>query len=283
MSKSLTVALASAFVLAPCAGSVVQAQPSAQGGNQNMVTEFKGKLKSFQRGILVVTRDDDTEMMVQLPDDASAFQFVATAKPAFLKRGTMVRFDGTFNQAGVPMSPVKSVEVFQPITGKVPGHSRQNFIPGVHADRRAANQPPQAVAKYKVVGALMGLDASGIMMVQAGGRPVRVQLAPDATFEIRFNTLTLAQEGDPVSVAGFYQPPDETKVKAERVTITTDRVYGEPVADTRTSRRRTRRTSRDDAAKDEKDAEAADEAAAKGGDRDGDQEASAESKKGDPE
>jgi hypothetical protein len=213
--------------------------------NQNMVTEFTGKLKGFQRGILLVTRDDDTEMLVQLPEDASAFQFIADAKPAFLQRGAMVRFNTDFNQLGVAVSPVTRVEIFQPISGKIPGHDRQNYIPGVHSDRHAEGQPPQPVATYRVVGGLMGLDASGVMMVQAGQQPVRVQLAPDTKFEIRFNTLALAQEGDPVSVAGFYQPPDETKVKADRVTITTDRVYGEPAAEAEpSSRRRTRRSSR---------------------------------------
>ena len=72
---------------------------------------------------------------------------------------------------------------------------------------------------------------------------MRVPLADDAEFELRFNNLTLAQEGDPVSVAGFYQPPDDTKVKADRVTITTDRVYGEATDQPptrRTARRRTR-------------------------------------------
>ena len=214
-----------------------------QGANQNMVTEFKGTLKSFQRGIVLVTREDGTEVMVQPPDDLSTFEFVATAKPAFLQRGVLVRFSGTFNQAGVPISPVTSVEIFQPISGPVAGHTREQYVPGVYSDHREQNQQPQAIAKYDVVGALMGLDASGIMMVQAGKQPVRVQLAADAKFEIRFNNLSLAQEGDPVRVAGFYQPPDETKVKAERVTITTDRVYGEPGTETpkRTTRRRTRR------------------------------------------
>jgi hypothetical protein len=87
---------------------------------------------------------------------------------------------------------------------------------------------------------------------------VRAQLSPDARFEIRYNNLSLAQEGDPISVSGFYQPPDDTKVKAERVTITTDRVYGEPTAETpkRTSRRRSRRTDKTESVKQEPDSEA---------------------------
>ncbi len=251
MSNHLSLRVASAvtvvlWIVAAWLPAPLRADPpaTAQGANQNMVTEFKGTLKSFQRGVVLVTRDDGTEVMVQPPDDPSAFQFIATAKPAFLQRGMMVRFSGAFNPAGVPMSPITRVELFQPV-GNVSGHAREQYIPGVYSDRRNRDQPPQAVAEYSVVGALMGLDASGAIMVQAGKRPVRAQLLPEAKFEIRFNNLSLAQEGDPVSVAGFYQPPDDTKVKAERVTITTDRVYGEPSADTpkRTSRRRTRRTS----------------------------------------
>ncbi len=85
-------------------------------------------------------------------------------------------------------------------------------------------------------------------MVQAGKTQVRVQLATDAKFELRFNNLSLAQEGDPVSVAGFYQPPDETKVKADRITITTDRVYGEPEEQTPKRRGRRSRDEEGDAA-----------------------------------
>ncbi len=226
------------------APGIADAEPPFLQGGQNMVTQFKGALKSFQRGVLLVTKDDGTEVMVQPPDDMSKFQFVATAKPAFLARGALVRFAGTFNQAGVPQSPVTRVEVFQPMAGKVPGHLRERFVPGVYADRQSQNQP---IADCKVVGALIALDASGIMAVQAGNRPVRVQLAPDAEFELRVNNLSLAQEGDAVSVAGFYQPPDETRVKADRVTVTTDRIYGEPNnVPKRTSRRTSRRTTKSD-------------------------------------
>ena len=88
----------------------------------------------------------------------------------------------------------------------------------------------------------MGLDASGVMSVQAGKRPVRVQLTPDTKLELRVNNLSLAKEGDTVTVAGFYQPADETKVKADRVIITTDRVFGEP--DERRPPRRSSRTKK---------------------------------------
>lgn len=224
----------------------------------NMVTEFKGKLKSFQRGVLVIDREDGTEVMVQPPNDLSSFHFVAEAKLPFLQRGTMVRFSGMFGPNGVPLEPIQSVEVFQPIAAqKMPAHMRERYVPGVYAPR--GQKQPQAKAKYQIVGNLMGISPAGLMMVSAGKVQVRAQLATGAKFELRLNNLSLAQEGDSVSVAGFYQPPDETKVKADRVTITTDRIYGEPI---KNAGRPTRRRGRPEA----KDAQDSKEAAEGGAD-----------------
>lgn len=220
--------------------------PSADGANQNMVTEFKGKLKGFSRGVMTVTREDGTDVMVQPPDDLSAFQFLATAKPAFLQRGTMVRFNGDFNPVGVPQSTISKVEIFQPMVGKVSGHNREKFIPGVYPPRANRGKPPTGVANYSVVGGVIGLDPSGAMMVQAGNRQVRVQLAPDVQLNVCVNNLSLAQEGDPVTVAGFYQPSDETKVKGDRVTIRSERVYGELPAKPKRAPRKSRRTRESD-------------------------------------
>lgn len=242
MLKTLCWSMACPLAILVCLPGMADAQPPT--GGQNLVTEFTGALKSVQRGVLLVTKEDGTEMMVEPPDDISKFQFVAAAKPAFLTRGTLVRFSGNFSPAGVPQAPISQVEVFQPITGRVPGRLREQFTPGVYAERHARNKPPQPVAKYDVVGTFMGLDASGIMSVQAGKLPVRVQLTPDTRLELRINNLAFAQEGDTVSVAGFYQPTDETKVKAERVMITTDRVYGEPSGQTRRASRRSSRRTR---------------------------------------
>jgi hypothetical protein len=226
--------------------------PFADQGNANLVTEFKGTLKGFQRGVILVTREDGTEMMVQPPDDVAAFQFIAPAKPAFLQRGTMVRFSGTFDLNGRPQEQIKRVEIFQPITGQVAGHHRESFLPDVYPDHANRGKPPMAIANYSVVGGVIGMDATGVMMVQAGARQVRVQLAPDVELEVKVNNLSLAQEGDPITVAGFYQPADETKVKADRVTIRSDRVYGDPATNTKPKRRtsRTEKAKAEEAAAD---------------------------------
>lgn len=251
LRRLLTLAPLMSLVCAFAISGTARAQNPPFGGNANMVTEFRGQLKGFQRGIVNVLREDGTEVMVQLPESLSSFQFVATAKPAFLQRGSLVRFQGTFTPNGIPLEPVTRVELFQPVAGKMAGHMREQYVPGIYPERQ--NENPQALptaVKCGVVGALMGIDGNGVMVVQAGNRPIRVPLSGDVKFEIRYNNLSLAQEGDPVSVAGFYQPPDETKVKAERITVTTDRIYGEPSDEPpkRVSRRRSRRDTKEEPA-----------------------------------
>jgi len=125
----------------------------------------------------------------------------------------------------------------------------------------------------------MGVNAAGVMVVQAGKTSLQVQLAKDVTFELRYNNLSLAKEGDPVAVAGFYQPPDDTKVKAERITITPDRVYGEPTEQPPKRRTRSRREEAKEkaaAAKAEAEKAAAGEAAEQAGAENGQPAAEAE-------
>jgi hypothetical protein len=67
-------------------------------------------------------------------------------------------------------------------------------------------------------------------------------LSPEAKIGLVYNNLSLAQQGDPVTVSGFHQPPDETQVIAENITIRPERVYGEAEENPRrrTTRSRTK-------------------------------------------
>lgn len=225
------------------AGASSAADPPVAAGSAsaNMVTKINGTIKGFQRGVLLVTRDDGTDVMVQPPTKATSFTFVAEAKPAFLQRGMFVRFKGSFNANGMPTAPINKIEIFQPINLKsIPGHSREAFTPGVHPEDKHGNKNA-GVANYQIVGTLTGVNPNGTVMVKAGNVPVTAMVVPNVQLQIRYNNLSLVKEGDAVSVAGFYNPPDDTKIRGDQITITTDRVYGEPV-ETISNARKTRRT-----------------------------------------
>ena len=194
-----------------------------KGANQNMNIEFEGKLAGIKQGLLLVTRDDGTEVSVKPPEDALGFDFQAPADVSFLQRGMMVRFKGNFNQAGVPTDPIDGLTVFLPLNDKLAKKKSDEFVPGVYPGEKKSNLP-DGVSNYKVVGKLMGWDATGQIAVQAGRRPLRVQLAEKATMGIRFNHLNLAQQGDAVTINGTYRLPDDTKVVAKTIAVSTDRV-----------------------------------------------------------
>ncbi len=230
------------------------------GAPANEITEFKGTLKGAQGNVITVTREDGTECMVQFPDEITSLNFVATALPAYLRRGMPVRFATVLGPTGMPMMPVEKIEIFSPLPAAAVPHSHSTrYTPGAHsADRKAPQRGAPLTGKVDVVGSLMILNPQGGIAIQAGTTPVQTMVSPNAKLEIRLNNLSLAEPGDSVSVVGFYQPPDETKVKASQITITTDRVYGEE----QPKKSRTRGTKRGKAAEQadaEKDgAEAAD-------------------------
>ncbi len=218
--------LVSALLLVPFDCQVMADDPPGfvfKGANQNMNIEVEGKLAGFQQGMLLVTREDGVEVTVKPPEDALGFDFQAPIEASFLQRGMMVRFNGNFNKAGVPTDPIDGLTAFLPLTDKLANKKSDEFVPGVYPGEKKSNLP-DGVSNYKVVGKLMGWDATGLVAVQAGRRPLRVQLAEKATMNLRLNQLNLAQQGDAVTVTGTYRLPDDTKVVAKTISVTTDRV-----------------------------------------------------------
>jgi len=205
------------------------------------VIEFKGTLKDSQRNLMVVTRDDGTDVTVKLHDDPTRLRFIADAKLAFLRPQMMARTTVNLGPAGVPVSPAELIELFQPVpTASLPGSAKESFTPGVHSASREKPNPQLGFVpgNYHVVGIIVGMDGNGIYL-NAGRGPMPIPLSPEAKIGLVYHNLSLAQQGDPVTVSGFHQPPDETQVLANSVTIRPDRVYGEAEEN---PRRRTTRT-----------------------------------------
>ncbi|MFG0264883.1 MAG: hypothetical protein ACF8AM_06970 [Rhodopirellula sp. JB055] len=233
---------------------------NAAAGGTNEVTSFRGKLVSYRGMILTIEREDGTQVMVQTPDSISQLTFIAKALPAYLRPGMLVRFQANLGPAGTPLEPVSKLELFAPVNVKLlKGREREKFQPGVHPSnppQRGNAGPP--TGPVTVVGNLMALNPQGGVALRAGNVPVQTMTSPDLELQLRVNNLSLAQPGDAVDVRGFYQPPDDTKVKAESIQITTDRVYGETPPPTE---RRSRRGKRGEPDQDEAaEAENADEA-----------------------
>ncbi|MEO1526610.1 MAG: hypothetical protein AAFX06_14335 [Planctomycetota bacterium] len=252
MYRSIRFSIAVTFPLL-LAGVCLAAPPQGAGGQTlpgNEITNFKGKLKAFRQGIVVVEKEDGSEALVAVPDSVTSFQFIAKAAPAFLRQGMLIRFTADFGPGGVPTAPISKLTLFQQVPEKsLHGRARIQFTPGIHSDAKAGNnRNAPMMGKLTVVGSLLGLTPNGILTLRAGKTPVRVPVNQQTQLEIQYNNLSLAKAGDPVTVAGFYQPPNENKVKADRITIRPDRVFGE--ATPKENRRKKRDGEGDDAVED---------------------------------
>jgi len=216
------------------------------------VIDFKGKLKESYGNLLVVTRDDGTDVTVKLHDDPTRLRFVADAKLEFVRPQMMARTTVSLGPAGAPVSPVDRIELFQPVPpAAVSGSAKENFTPGVHSSSHAKPNPQQGFVpgNYNVVGMVVGMDNNGIYL-NTGRGAMAIPLSPEAKIGLAYNNLSLAQQGDPVTVSGFHQPPDETQVVAGSVVIRPERVYGEAEENPRrrTSRTRTKNKPEEPAA-----------------------------------
>lgn len=246
-------------------GAFNQAAPGAQkqfgATPANEITNFTGKLKGFQRGVIMVTKEDGTEAMVLPPERISSFNFIAEAEPSFLRPGMLVRFAVQLGPTGVPIQPVQMVTLFNKVNPKqLLGHEREQFTPGVYGDRHVPPNQQGVAGKKTIVGTLMGVGGNGVMLVQAGKYRMQAPVNEETKWEVRFNDLSLAKADDKVTVAGFFNPPNVNQIRADRITITTDRVFK---AEKPEPKRPRKRGAKDEPAEDEKgdkpDEKAADE------------------------
>lgn len=235
-NASAVLCVVPALVLNALACGSATAQAGFPGGRTGPVTfdsviEVKGELTAAQGNYLKVTRDDGEEVTVMLHEDPTRLTYTAEAIPAYLRPRMMVRTSLTLGANRMPIGPAEKVEVFQPLKmPRMPAQLREKFAPGIHSTTRTPN--PAAAAgrfvpgRYSVVGMVMGMDGQGVYVNTGQGRML-IPFSPETKLTVAYNNLSLAKPGDSVSVSGFHQPPDESKVVADRVTIRTDRVMGE--------------------------------------------------------
>jgi hypothetical protein len=205
--------------------------------------EVRGKLKEVRRNIMIVTREDGTDVSVLMDADPTKLLFSAEAGPQAFHPRMLVRVEAMFGPTGQPVMPITTVELFQPFQaaqGRAP--RREDYLPGIYpTDNRPQAPGGFQPGSYRVIGSIVGMAAGGIM-VNAGQTRLALPIATEAKWLIRYHDLSLAQPGDPVHVVGFHQPPDETQVKAGTIRIEVDRVIGAGVAATEKGKRRTRRS-----------------------------------------
>ena len=194
---------------------------AVSGGPINAIANIKGTLTGATPAGISVEGDDGTQYMVAFPDDPTSMTLVAKVDAAMLRPGQMVRVRVDYAAGGTQTAPANKVELIHSVPPTVVrGHKSAMYKPGVNpVDRKLKVGQP---GKYYVVGNVAGGSGNRIM-VRAGKMPLQIVVGDTPQYEIRYHNLSLAQPGDPVEVAGFYNPANPNMVKADTIKITPTR------------------------------------------------------------
>lgn len=198
------------------------------GANRKIAT-FNGTLQGVSRAGIVIVGEDGTEYTVSAPSQPTKLLLQAEADSTFLSPGQLVRLRADFNAVGVAIAPIDRIEMIpsMPIRA-IERNERSRYEPGVHPVDRHAK--PGTPGKYYVIGQMRGSNGTAIA-VQAGKVPLQLPVAPELKWMVMDHSLNLAQEGDPVSVEGFYEESQPTRIQGQRVIIKPKRVFSAAAGD----------------------------------------------------
>lgn len=208
--------------------------PVAAGAGRKIAT-FNGKLQGVTRAGIAIVGDDGTEYLVSPPAQPTKLLLQAEADSTFLSPGQLIRLRADFNAAGVAIAPVDRIELIPPMPIRALERTERNrYEPGVHPVDRHAK--PGTPGKYYVIGQMRGSNGNAIA-VQAGKVPLQLPIAPELKWTVMDHSMNLAQEGDPVSVEGFYEESQPTRIQGQRIVVKPTRVFAAAAAEAGPRRR----------------------------------------------
>ncbi|RMF38573.1 MAG: hypothetical protein D6753_15630 [Planctomycetota bacterium] len=232
-------------------GQTEQKRPEGSGGL--VIAEVEGQLAGVAGDRLKVV-DEDNQEKILLIDRETSLRYRATADPAFLRPGYLVRFNATFNpQTGVPTAAVAALEIFRPIRARrMTRELLQSQTPGIYPvvgegngeqkreteqrggasnrngpTQRGRSAPPSngAGQPFRIVGQIRAVQGNRLQVV-AGRRPVVIEVAPDAKITVATGDLTFAAPGDKVAATGLAVSGQSQMIQAQDIVITAAQELG---------------------------------------------------------
>jgi hypothetical protein len=138
---------------------------------------------------------------------------IGTAEPDYLHSGLFVKFSGELDKKGtVLQKEVEQLEIFSPPAGKKGGMGV--FEAGATDDAKPVAKPVDGTSyefRTKVVA-----YKPGEMTVTVGGKKVVAKTSPTLIINVNSDDLSLAQEGDAVSISGWYAPQQKPNPQTQQ-------------------------------------------------------------------
>lgn len=207
---------------------------------QNELVNIEGELVGIRGQLMQVKGNDAKVYLVLLPKDARQLKYRGTAAAGWLRPGIFVRFSGTFDDRGIGQEPILEMEAFTLEARRAPAEQQADTTPGIYPTEgggalfggaEGGKRKPTAVASYRVVGQVAGLGRKGELGVMIGPRQmVQVQLTEETKIKLDVQGIQFAMPGDKVVVDGYFNPPVETNITANSVSIEASDILGKVAA-----------------------------------------------------
>lgn len=201
------------------------------------IAELKGKVKGVKLagpGVAVVemTDADDKTYYIKVEPKKTKVKVEGTALVSFLRPGMHVRLTAFLLRNAVK-DPVSQLQLFAPEDG---------YQVGIFKDDPTDNKADSLIA-----GQVKSVKGK-IMMLNAGGKQVKVTLAEDAQIELTIGDITLARPGDTITVLGrVVQAPDQILGMEVDVELVEPLAGAEPAKKGRAAKPRDKKPAADEA------------------------------------
>ena len=207
--------------------SLAHAQGPRRRPGKLLTLKTTAVLKGLRPGFLFVAAENGQNWVVSVPKRPEQILYHASASPAWLQRGMVVRFQATLDKR---LSAQKEIDDLTVITTRpgvelgITGESEPDERANLLVSEKEATQkkrPTKGPATFYclVVGRLLG-NKGKTMMVAAGRKIVHADLAPTAKVAVELNDLRLAQPGDKVEFSARYYEGAKGQAQGQQVTVT---------------------------------------------------------------
>lgn len=216
------------MLVAACA---LPAPAQQRRGQDREGVRLSGKLVALQPGLMQVEAKDGETWLIKVEARGNDLMYTATAKPEWLRPGMWVRFRASFDQRGRQQTELADVTVFTPQEGQqlglIPEVSLGDGLFSDEEEERKKERSTNQVTPYVVAGRIVGFKKSK-MTVAAGNVPVTVEVPDTLRVAVEVADYSLAQPGDAVEIQGWKYPMVPGRAIANRLTVNSENVLGNP-------------------------------------------------------
>ena len=207
--------------------------------------QCEGTVKQLSPAGIGLEAGEGGQWIVQLDPSARNISYSGTGDGTIIKAGQWVRFSTRLTRRGQTAEPVASLTIFTPgqmdfigvaSEASLAGGGRVGNEGGLFEDKKpeeATKPKPKEIKEdentvYQVAGQISKISRLGELTINAGGTPIKADLAENAKVSIAVADLGWLQVGDKVEMRGWHITGQKGAAWATQLTATGSQPLTDP-------------------------------------------------------